>query len=248
VPGAGAGNLIPSTPTAEEQANLDQLSDDVASELRSCLAALPDDTKGGKILDLIGSANGLDAATDPASPDHAKLLALMLPQELAADADASNTTLIDRLLAAQANIRKDLIVLHRDPAFPIDQLRVFDFEEDADDASVRVLAAMGKDPLAATAFLVTRMPDATRTQCLADIAAHKPIPYGRFIDTHPTMCWRRYHVSQLATALSQCSAPAATEASVAEASTAKTRVGGGAASVTDKAPTELVEKGPGRGL
>jgi hypothetical protein len=237
VPGIAGGNLAPRTPSADEQANLDRLSDDVATEVRSCLAALPDDAKNSKISDLIADANGMHGATDPASADHQKLLDLMLPEELAVDADPSKTTFVDRLLAAQAVIRNDLISLTQDPAFPIDELRVFDFEEDADDASVRVLAALGKDPHDASATLLAFLPDDLRAQCLADVAAHKPIPYGRFIDPHPAICWRHYHVAQLATALAQCSAPAATE---------KTRVGGGASSVTDKPPTDLVEKGYGR--
>jgi hypothetical protein len=176
---------------------------------------------------------------NPDDPDHGKLVGLMLDVETRVDAEMSDAPLIDRILAAQGDIRAELAKLQDDPAYPIDQIRIFDYEEDADDASVRVLTALGKNPIGVGQFFLDFMPADARAACLADVAAHRPIPYGRFIDTHPSSCWRYYHVNQFSSALSQCSAPA---------TGVRTAKGSGRASVIDKAPREMVETGYGREL
>src|SRR5262249_32710190 len=122
----------------------------------------------------------------------------------------------------------------------IDQVRIFDFEEDADDASVRVLTEIGQDPTGVGLFLLRMSGDDAKQKCLSDVAARKPIGYGRFIDTHPSSCWRYYHTTQFAKALTQCPStpPNATSRSH----------GSGRASIIDKAPKDMVEKGYGRDL
>jgi hypothetical protein len=241
IPGIALGNLVPSTPTAEQKANLDRLSNEIADALRTCLAPIADSAIGkATLLELTAGLNNMEAALDPASPDHAKLLGLMLDAETQVDAATPDGTLIDRLLKAQEVIRKEYIALRDDPAFPVDQIRVFDYEEDADDAAARVLTKIGDDALGIGEFLLSILPDeAARTSCLADITAHKPIAYGRFIDTHPSTCWRYYHNTQFAKALTQCAAPAS----------GKPRGGAPVTpSVTDRPATEMVEKGYGRPL
>src|SRR5262249_48927577 len=84
-------------------------------------------------------------------------------------------------------------------------------------------------------------PDLKAT-CLADIAAGRQVPFGRFIDTHPASCWRVYHIQQLAKAFDACPATPSTERTSPK--------GSGQPSVTDRPPRELLEqfeKGYGRG-
>jgi hypothetical protein len=239
VPGMAVQNFTPRTPTADEKANLDRLSDELAAAYKSCLAPVTGGIMSASLVELTAALNNMESAIDPSSPDHQKLLDLMLQAELDVDAAMPTGTLLDRLLAAQSTIRKEYVALRDDPAFPIDQLRIFDYEEDADDAAARVLTTLGDDPLGIGNFLLSILPADAQAQCLADVTAHKPIPYGRFIDTHPSTCWRYYHNTQFAKALTQCTAPSATHA---------TRVGGGQASVIDKAPNQMTERGYGRGL
>jgi hypothetical protein len=239
VPGVALGDFTPRTPTADEKANLDRLSDELADAYRSCLAPVTGDFMKTSLLELTASLNNMESAIALSSPDHQKLLDLMLQAELDVDAAMPSGTLVDRLLAAQSTIRKEYIALRDDPAFPIDQIRIFDFEEDADDAAARVLTTLGDDPMGIGDFLVTILPADAQAQCLADVNAHKPIPYGRFIDTHPSTCWRYYHDTQFAKGLSQCTAPATGRT---------TRAGGGQPSVADKAPNQMPERGYGRGL
>lgn len=234
LPNLADGNAVARSLSAEEQAHVDQLSDAIASELRACI---PSDE--GSLMEVTAILNQLPPeSVDPAHPQHARLLALMLDAEKQVDAEMPQASLIDRVLTVQAKLRAELIALENDPQSPIDQLRVYDYEEDADDAAVRVLAALGEDPIGNGMFLVRAgLPPELQQPCLDAVAAHRPIPYGRFIDPHPATCWRYYHTTQFAQGLRQCSAlPPAT----------KTANGSGRASVADKSPVELIEKGYGR--
>jgi hypothetical protein len=192
---------------------------------------------------------GLTAATnnlseqslDTDNPDHAKLRGLMLDAEKLADSELASAPLIDRMLQAEGPIRAELIALHAAPNYPIDQIRVYDFEEDADDASVRILRAIGDDPAGLATFLANALmtPDAAAA-CNADLSAGRPTPFGRFIDTHPASCWRVYHIRQLAKAFDTCPAAAPTQRTAPK--------GSGKPSVADRPPRELTERGYGRGL
>src|SRR5262249_10378919 len=166
------------------------------------------------------------------------LLGLMLDVEKSVDAEGANAPLIDRMLHAQGPIRSEFIALQKKPEYPIDQIRVYDYEEDADDAAVRILTAIGDDPLAFGTFLLNAlMPAEMKAACVADVAAGKPVPFGRFIDTHPATCWRYYHVAQFSKALNQCGSTP---------SSAKTAPkGSGRPSVIDQMPREMTEKGYG---
>jgi hypothetical protein len=241
VPGQPGGNLVPRTPNTAEQAQLDQLSQTLVAKLQACLDPVTNPPNNLSLMALTAGTNNLsEQSLDPNNPDHAKLLSLMLDAEKQADADLSSAPLIDRLIRAQGPIRSELVALHASTEFPVDELRVYDFEEDADDASVRVLRAIGDDPAALGSFLANALmtPD-VKTACLADLAAGRPVPFGRFIDTHPASCWRVYHINQLAKAFEACPATPSPERTAPK--------GSGRASVADRPPRELVEKGYGYG-
>jgi hypothetical protein len=233
-------DFAPATPTPEQAAQLESLSQAFADKLRACLDPLdrPDNTRS--IAQLTATLNKLgDSAVDPSNPDHAKLLSLMLEAETTTDDALPNASLIDRLLVAQTPIRAEFVGLRNAREYPIDEIRVYDYEEDADDAAVRILAAIGDDPKAIGGVMVDLLytPD-QKASCLADMAAHKPIPFGRFVDVHPATCWRYYHATQLATAISACPT-----VSVG----ARPPQGSKTPSIVDKSPRDLVEKGYGHG-
>jgi hypothetical protein len=241
IPGAAEGNDAPRSPTADEAAHFDELGAALGDALRACLAPTSPSPTVTLALLTAGLNQLPDAATNPANPDHAKLIGLMLDAELRVDAEGpTSAPLIDRLLRVQAPVRSELVMLQEDPRFPLDDIRVYDFEEDADDAAVRILAAIGDDPLSIGNFLVdAAMTPEAKASCLANVAAGKPVPYGRFIDTHPATCWRYYHAVQFAKALKECQPQAALERSMPK--------GSGLPSVSDKAPSEVIEKGYGKG-
>jgi len=234
------GDFVPRTPTAAEKAHLDELSGGIESELRTCLAPLADNPIGkASLMEATAFLNGIpEEALDPNHPDHKKLLDLLLDVEQRIDAEDPKATLVDRLLRAQKAVREELAALEKEPAFPIDQLRVYDFEDDADDAAVRVLSAIGDDPIGMGKFVLSVLPPDAQEACKRDVDARRPVPYGRFIDVHPPICWRYYHAKQFAAAISSCQ-PSASAAKMP----AK---GSGAASVIDKPPAAMIEQGYGR--
>ena len=242
VPGAAGGDLTPRTPDAGESANLDALSQTLADGLLACTSPLADPLAKGSLLDAVALMNDLPAtASDPASPDHAKLLGFVLDAERATDAASDpSAPLVARLLDAQARIRSELVTLQDDPTYPIDQIRIYDSEEDADDVAVRILAAIDDNPIGIGDFLLdSLLTPADKATCLADVAAGRAIPYGRSVDIHPPTCWRYYHVTQLAAALGTC-------APVSRGVT-RTPRGSNVASAADRPAKDLVEKGYGKG-
>ena len=154
LPDQAGGNFVPRTPTAEESAHLDQLSAALTAALKTCLDPVTTGANSLSLMALTASTNQLsEESLQTSSPDHAKLRGLMLDAEKLADSELPNAPLIDRMLQAQAPIRSELIALRNVTQYPIDQIRVYDFEEDADDASVRILRAIGDDPTGLAKFL-----------------------------------------------------------------------------------------------
>ena len=240
LPGQDDGDFTPLTPSPTQARDLDALSTTLAMALIACSAPLTAPPATSSIADAIADLNHLAAtAVDPASPDHPKLVSLMLDAERAADAkEIAPSSLMARLLDAQATIRSELEGLEEDPRFPIDDLRVYDSEEDADDAAVRILSAIGDDPRGIAEFLARAlMTPSAKTTCIDAIASGKKIAYGSFIDPHPTLCWRYYHADQLAKALGSCAPSAST----------RLPQGSNVPSAADHPMKDLVEKGYGTG-
>ena len=205
LPQADQGNLVPRALTADEQQGFDAQSLAIAASLRACLPS-----PVAPLAYVVALLNSLPPeAADPSHPRYPEVLALMLDAERQVDAaSGAGAALADRILRAQDLLLPRLAALQEDAAFPLPQLRVFDYEEDADDASVRVLRALGDDPLALGGFFLSILTPAARAACLDDLAAGRTIAYGNLIDIHPATCWRYYHSQQLNRALDQCPAAA----------------------------------------
>jgi hypothetical protein len=207
LPGYADGNVIPAVPSAEQAKELEALSENVRSALRapsSCLRA-PEATNMS-LLELAAMQYHFENALDSD-----ELLGHYLDVEARVDAEMPDALTVDRVLAAEAPLRAELATRQDDVHFPIDRLRVFDYEEDADDAAVRVLASIGVEPSALGDFFLKALmsSDEARAKCKADVAKAQAgedvaIPFGRFVDVHPTTCWRYYHVTQFSSALRAC--------------------------------------------
>jgi hypothetical protein len=170
---------------------------------------------------------------DPATPEHAEAKQALLSDDIEREVDArKDLTTIERVFAVVDGLHKKAAALEADKSIPIDEMRVFDMEEDADDAAVRVLRAMGDDPLGNAHFLLSMLSD--RAACEREVASGKEPTYGRFVDPHNGTCWRYHHSVQLAKALERCPAPDAKK---------RNAKGTGEASPADKPASELLEKG-----
>lgn len=234
LPGYPAGDLSPRTPTAEEQAQLTSITDAFEAKLRACAGA-----EKAPLALLVAVINNLSpTAAVPGDADHEKFLQVILPEEVQVDRENPNASLVDRMLLASKLMRTRLLSIRANPTFPIDKLRVYDFEEDADDASIRVLHARGDDATGVGRFMLSLMPESLRNACLDSVEAGNPVSYGRLVDVHPTHCWRYYHATQFAASLNVCE-----EKSVRRE--VSPRQGSGKASVYDQMLRDSMNQGYG---
>ncbi|HEU0034802.1 MAG TPA: M48 family metalloprotease [Kofleriaceae bacterium] len=91
---------------------------------------------------------------------------------------------------------------------PWSALRMFSYEEDADDVSVPVLRATNLDPAGNARFLELALPAEARTRCQALLAADTVPAYGvDLFDEHHDTCWRAYHIDELAAATEPATSP-----------------------------------------
>jgi hypothetical protein len=141
-------------------------------------------------------------ALDPSTTDYATMRASLSTEvERRIDDNADRPT-IDRFIEVVDTLHRRAGTLESDPSLPIEQLRVFDLEEDADDAAVRVLRYLDEDPLSNARLYVNMMPNAS--ECTRAIDTGSVPAYGRFIDEHNATCWRLFHSKELVRALEQC--------------------------------------------
>ena len=200
---ADAGDLTPSSRSDDEQADLYAQTAAIFETARSC-----DNGQALPLAALIATLKGLPTeAVDPAHPQHEQLEALLLEEEREIDEKSPQASLIERLILASESVRKRLLEERADPELEIGKLRVYDVEEDADDASVRVLRAIGDDPTGVAQFLAKLIPEQIARDCVADIEAGEPISFGDLRDQHPGVCWRLYNVERFSRALEGCPAP-----------------------------------------
>ena len=140
---------------------------------------------------------------DVATPEHEKALKeLMSDDEIALDRDGAASPIVDKVFASTQAMHSKLNAFSKDERIPLDALRVYDAEEDSDDAAVRVLTAIGADPMGQATFLFRAMGDAAA--CRRTLDAGKVPSYGRFVEDHPGTCYRVYHSRQFVMSLATC--------------------------------------------
>ncbi|MBX3218102.1 MAG: hypothetical protein KF850_39210 [Labilithrix sp.] len=198
--------------TPKQIADLGALERATTSALRSCYASVKKSIFELKIEDrsvqvlVNGTPASLQTILDPTTAEHKLAYGALManPVERQVDGKAGETT-IERLLEVVSTLHGRAAALTASTELPIDELRVFDLEEDADDAAVRVLRAIGDDSLGAARLFVGQMPDPDA--CLRVVNTGGVPRYGRFIDSHNATCWRAFHATDLARELSRCPVP-----------------------------------------
>lgn len=141
---------------------------------------------------------------DPTTEEHKAAYALLMDNELERNIDTKSETrpAIERLLEVVQTAHARIAELEADPKMPIDELRVFDMEEDADDAAVRVIRAAGDDVGGISRLFLGQIGDGGACRRLLDDG--KVPRYGRFVDVHNATCWRAFHVREFAKAIDHC--------------------------------------------
>jgi hypothetical protein len=208
LPGAQEGNLTPRLPSAAEKAELDRLTTSLLADIRAC-AGPNSDTSSLGIVSALTQGLSPAAAESAADPAYDQVRAGMLDIEKQVDAQLSGGRLSDKVLRAEELVRADVVAVRSDASLNLSRVRVYDYEEDADDASMRVLSAIGSDPVSIGTFVLSLSKPATKAQCLADVAAGRPIGFGELYDVHPLNCWRYYHATQFKKALASCATSSA---------------------------------------
>lgn len=203
LPGVQEGSLIPRLPNASEKAELDAFTTSLTADMRTCAGANSDTSSLG-IISALTQGLSPAAAENPADPAYAQVRAGMLDIEKQVDTQMAGSRLSDKLLRAEELVRADVVAVRGDASLNLSRVRVYDYEEDADDASMRVLAAIGSDPVSIGGFALSMLKPASKAQCLADVAAGNPIGFGDLYDVHPLHCWRYFHATQFKKALASC--------------------------------------------
>lgn len=141
---------------------------------------------------------------DPSTAEYRAAYALLMDNDLerTIDEKSASRPTIERLIEVVQTAHRRIDELEADPRFPIDELRVFDMEEDADDAAVRVMRAAGDDPTGISRLFLGQLGDGGA--CERALDAGKEPRYGRFIDVHNATCWRAFHTRDFAKALEKC--------------------------------------------
>lgn len=210
-PGASVHEYTTLHLTTDQSAALADLGASTADALRRCYANVRASLFELKVRQKASKGPASEAAAmiqkalDPTSPEHEALKEELMTMDVERDADADSARpTIERLLGVVDALHGRLTDYEADASLPIDELRVFDMEEDADDTAVRILKAIGEDPLANARIWVNTMPDPDA--CFREVDGGEVPLYGRFVDPHNDTCWRYYHSIQFADALARCPA------------------------------------------
>jgi hypothetical protein len=80
----------------------------------------------------------------------------------------------------------------------LDTVRYYSYEEQADDASIYVLATLGRNPEGQALFLAHSLMSAEqRTACFDRLHSTGDAPYGLLSDPHHGACWRVGHIHRM---------------------------------------------------
>jgi hypothetical protein len=195
------------TPTQTKE--LTTLAGTTSDALRRCYANVKKSLLELKIEDrsvsvlVNGEPASRETLLDPTTQEHRLVYSVLMKNDVERDLDKkTDLTTIERLLQVVGKLHRRVADLDDDRSLPIDELRVFDLEEDADDAAVRILRAIGDDPQGAARLFMGQLPDPA--SCARDIEDGKIPRYGRFIDPHNATCWRAFHSIDLANTLERC--------------------------------------------
>jgi hypothetical protein len=230
--------------TPKQAQDLATLANNTSDAFRKCYAnvnksllELKINDKSARVL-VNGVPASLETLLDPTTPEHELVYSVLMANQVERDVDAkTGLTTIARVLEVVDRLHQRAGELDSDASLPIDELRVFDLEEDADDAAVRILRAIGDDTLGAAKLFMGQMPDPSA--CQQEIESGVVPRYGRFIDSHNATCWRAFHSMDLADALSRCPATPPLSPNSSSGAAGATR---GPLSPADPGPMEILRR------
>jgi hypothetical protein len=195
--------------TQQQQAQLTALGNDAADAMKKCYAHVNMSLFELKIRNATTDSPAdqvnefVKKALDPTTDEHKYAYGLLMTNDVEQQVDTkTDETTIDRFLEVVDTLHKRILDLEADTSLPLDELRVFDLEEDSDDAAVRILRVIGDDPLSAGYLYVNQMEDPQG--CFNQVKSGAVPAYGEFIDPHNATCWRWFHTNQLALKLNSC--------------------------------------------
>jgi|GEM_PF-1914662 len=234
--------------TQDQRQQLATFSDSIASALRRCHGNVRASLYELKVRNRSASPEAqaqLPKLLDPTTEEHKAAYALLMDNDIELDADTKSESrpTIDRLIEVVQTAHARIAELEADPKLPIDELRVFDMEEDADDAAVRVIRAAGDDVSGISGLFLGQIDDGGACRRLLDDGR---VPrYGRFVDVHNATCWRAFHVREFEKAIDHC--PKSVTRSTSSSSTSSSGTAP-AISAADPSPMRLVKNRLRRGL
>ncbi len=119
--------------------------------------------------------------------------------EKAAEAKFAGTNFVGEYLELASTKGKELAAVEAKTDLPLDSLRVYRAEEDADIAAAYVLHQLGKDPRSTALFLLHSGAADYAAQCIAKAKGQAKAPtYGLLRNDHPATCWRYWNLDRLA--------------------------------------------------
>ncbi len=226
--------------TDDESKQVETFTKSVADALRKCYANVRISLYELKVRDRSTSEDAkaqMPRLLDPSTPEYKIAYPLLMRNDLEREIDSKSqgAATIERALAFVERAHQRITQLEADTSLPIDELRVFDMEEDADDAAVRVLRASGEDPRGITQLFLGQLDDGGACKRTID---NGDVPrYGRFIDVHNATCWRAFHTTDLAKALDSCPKSASTSRPSGSSSSSSPAI-----SPADPSPMRLLQK------
>src|SRR5262249_35614033 len=126
--------------TPDQQGQLTKLATTTSDALRKCNAGVKKSIFELKIedRDVVVTANGqpvsLDTILDPTTKAHELVYQTLMTNDVERDVDANagpDTPTIDRMLQVVDKIHQRIATLDADTSLPLDELRIYDLEEDA---------------------------------------------------------------------------------------------------------------------
>ena len=223
--------------TADETKQLATFSQSIADALRRCYANIRVSLFELKVRDRSKTPEAqaeMPKLLDPTTAEHKAAYALLMKNDFERDIDTKDSSrpTIDRVIEVVQTAHQRITQLEADTTLPIDELRVFDMEEDADDAAVRVMRAAGDSPSGIIQLFLGQLDDGGA--CKRKIDGGGIPRYGRFIDVHNATCWRAFHTGELAKAIEKCP-------KTAKSATSSSKLTSTDASPADRSPMRLLQ-------
>ena len=179
-------------------------SDDVAASVlaadwevqtKACFDSLE-----GSMADLVTAGRQLLAAQGNAPAAIDVILPDLDEADKSADAAVTSPKTVEHFFALAKARRAAMAAIVESKDVPFESLRFFSEEEEADDASVRIVTHLGGK----VEMLLNPYSPTYRSECKALLAAGRAPEYGGFADAHHALCWRYQHINDLAAALVSC--------------------------------------------